>query len=60
MLIDHFVDKQIPLILLVGGSTCIITGLSYKVMKLIEKSDIEAYFGSGNKVSKLLLRTFVD
>ena len=57
--LTRFTPTGILQILLVICNTLILSVVTYRYMNLFEKTDIEAYFGSGNRVSRFLIRVFV-
>ena len=58
-LVTRFTPSAVPQILLVTGTTLVLSVISYRCMHLVEKGDIETYFGSGNGVSRWLVWVFV-
>ena len=57
-LITRFTPNGILQILFVICNTLNLSVISYRYLNMVAKTDIESYFGSGNNVSKFLIRVF--
>ena len=58
-LITRFTPSVIPQILLVTGNTLVLSVIIYRCLNMVAQLDIETWFGSGNGVSRFLVRMFV-
>jgi len=58
-LVTRLTPSALPQILLVTGSTLVLSVITYRCLNMVAQHDIETWFGSGNGGSRFLVSMFV-